>query len=131
MDDPLSLTLVLACFLGLLLGFGTVFVLIVRYLYSIHLLAQDLRDHDRELWVSLGSPDLFGFVSDRPLRALTSPLALFSFFIRGGPGATSDRVRERVAVTKGRFRFALIALVTYFVASSVIMGLLVSFASQS
>lgn len=127
MNETQCIVFFCLCFGLMTILFWGVFAIVVRYLFSVFKLIQQIKEEEPDLWSSLGSPTMFPVfhVSRDPFQGLFSQIRFLNWFLRGGEGAETPETKVLVDKTKRLFRMAMVGFVSLFVFSLLFIGFMV------
>lgn len=103
--------------------FFLVFIIIARYLVSVHNLNKQIKKNEPLLWTDLGQPETFAFLHKtfNPFKALHAQMKFCNWFLKGGEGATEPATIELVDKSKRLFKKSMIWFVSLFAIYGIII----------
>jgi len=133
MNDLYPFVIFISAMLVMSLLFFVVFIIIVRYLVTVHNLNKQIKENEPHLWADLGKPETFAFLhqSFNPFKALHAQMRFCRWFLKGGEGATESATTELVTKSKRLFRLSMIWFISLFAVYFVLVISAILFASFS
>lgn len=116
MNSTYTVLIIVPIMLIMMCFFFIIFGIILTYLISVYKLIQITKEHDIELWDSLGKPSFFPFLhsSCNPFQGFIAQIKVSNWILKNNKEIKNDAILLAYKKAKKLFNISIIGLVSLF-----------------